>query len=1134
MMQNKKIITRVLFNYWGGIDHQIINFHENVTLLSGKSGSGKSTVLDGMQVLLYGSVRNDFFNKAADDSKNKRSILSYLRGAQKDGSLNRENQDFNSQIVLEIWDTTNKSHVCVGIVFEVGRNDLDLKKYSFFSHIGKIPTDEYLTEQGIPYSFQDIQWLIQERSASKENKGRIQLNRMYPSNEAYLNALNDTILGYIAPGRFKTMQKSAIALKMTNGTSQFIKDYMFPKSKEDTISAISEQLAAYREIKEQVELLEREINLLEEIQKHDKNLIQAQVEQVRGEELLKMLEIEDKELHLHAYEEEWKGIIAEIETLDERISFFDGELKEKREALTNIRVEIKTSDIKRKEEELRKINALIQLCANEADDWRMLVKSLRKWNETDKISDYVSNSVLLLLENFEKGDITEQKVTSLKKGLQETYQSLKEEIEELNGQYREVSKEYVEKKEILNEWKNDKKYYSKELKEVKRLLQEKLQDQYGKKIAVEVFADLFDIKDESWRTAIEGRLGRIKYALLVAPDYAIAAAEIFRQMKKQAYEKVDLINTAAILRDRPTEASGTLYEAVSTELDYVDLCLKRFLGRIQKCETVAELHAVKNGVTKDCYSYNNYMFSHLKQQDYKYPIIGKRISKNQIHMLEVEVQHLSEALLSLEQELTVLNEGNEFERLTTYTYEKILRLSKAGEQLKSYNQEADRLQIQIREHKERNHLQKLEQQEKEFSTVIHQLEDEIDKKRRKKDVCSKQEVEFRNKVSNIKEELDKLRLGFVPNQSLLDEVEWVIKENKISQYRKDTLASLEAWKKKEIDEGELRSIHRTKYIREFPMRDFYGTEASNAVYDSRLEACKKDFEPKYKAEFENQYQLVYRMLRENVIATIHSDIKAAKRHRREINVMLERIRFSDSIYQIDILPVDNENKYFYEMLTAEELDTKVLQSELEGQLSFGEDEFYQKYEQPILRLIEKFMPPKDSEQSVRANFQKNMEKYADYRTYLSFSMYEKIIDADGNEKKNYVDDMAGRDSGGEGQNPKYVALLAGFAMLYMQHRNRDAKIRLVLLDEAFSKMDKERSEVCLHYARELGLQLVVCVPDERLQSLIQNVDCVYGLKREKNHISMMHINKGDYLKLVEGEVEENDDDFDAMDDSEYQ
>ncbi len=132
-------------------------------------------------------------------------------------------------------------------------------------------------------------------------------------------------------------------------------------------------------------------------------------------------------------------------------------------------------------------------------------------------------------------------------------------------------------------------------------------------------------------------------------------------------------------------------------------------------------------------------------------------------------------------------------------------------------------------------------------------------------------------------------------------------------------------------------------------------------------------------------------------------------------------------------------------------------------------------------------------------------------------MYEQSIDENGIEKKNYVDDMAGVDSGGEGQNPKYVALLAGFAMLYMQQSNRDSKIRLVLLDEAFSKMDKERSEVCLKYARELELQLIVCVPDERLQSLIRNVDSVYGFRRFRNQVTMMHIDKGNYLDMIAGE-----------------
>ena len=128
--QSKKIFTRMLMNNWGGISHKVMEFHEYVNLFSGKSGSGKSTVMDAIQVVLYGSISSTFLNKAADDAKNRRSVLSYLRGAQKDGSFNRENQDFCSQIVLEIKDTGKNTHTCIGVAFEVGKADTDIRKYA--------------------------------------------------------------------------------------------------------------------------------------------------------------------------------------------------------------------------------------------------------------------------------------------------------------------------------------------------------------------------------------------------------------------------------------------------------------------------------------------------------------------------------------------------------------------------------------------------------------------------------------------------------------------------------------------------------------------------------------------------------------------------------------------------------------------------------------------------------------------------------------------------------------------------------------------------------------------------------------------------------------------------------------------
>lgn len=81
------------------------------------------------------------------------------------------------------------------------------------------------------------------------------------------------------------------------------------------------------------------------------------------------------------------------------------------------------------------------------------------------------------------------------------------------------------------------------------------------------------------------------------------------------------------------------------------------------------------------------------------------------------------------------------------------------------------------------------------------------------------------------------------------------------------------------------------------------------------------------------------------------------------------------------------------MLMAEELDSKNLDNAgIDGQISFGEDAFYQKYEQKIKLLTDKFMPPKDEDEHLRAQKRKEMEQYADYRNYLSFSMFEQVTD----------------------------------------------------------------------------------------------------------------------------------------------
>lgn len=1115
MSQAKKVFTRMCLNNWGGIDHKVLEFHEYVNLFSGKSGSGKSTVMDAIQVILYGSFSPSFLNKAADDAKNRRSVLSYLRGEQKDGSANRKDCDFCSVIALEIEDTGTHIITCIGIAFEVRKSDSEIKKFVYFSHSGKMPTSGYLTEQGVCYSNQEIKKLISSRAKSEDNRGKGDVNRIYGSKEAYLGTLYDVILGYIDQNRFITMEKSAIALKMTNGTGQFIRDYMFPKNTSDTIASISEQLDSYRQIKEKIEDLRKRIELLSEIQASGKELVRLQTDIVRAEAMIRCIGIEDLRARIQAAEDDKRNLAEKQEQCKKKVQELSASREEAQQKLIQVSADLKASDLGGKQQQYEELDERSRMLADNTRQWQKILQGMKNWEEDDVITDYISNPVLNMIAELNQGRVSEELCQNLHLKIESAKQNIEDEVEDYSDQRREIGKQLKEKKQLVDDMKHDRKPYDENLRSARSALSQQLSDRYGQTVKVQIFADLFDVQEEEWKNAIEGRMGRLKHSLITEPQYAHEAAVLFRNMKQ--YENVDLINSKAIADSKPDCMEGSLYEAVKTQEAYVDVCLKRYLGHIIKCRSVEELEQVRDGVTPDCYSYSNFIFRHLKKKDYTTrACIGRRVSKARLAEYEKDVEELSRQEMQLDDLLRRLKEARDFECLKDEPSHYV-KLSRAGEELARVNKKKMELEETIRSLRE-GAYKELEEKEQSLQKQVKMVQEELDQTQGELARLGSRIGELSGENESRRQQLEEKLQGYVPNEALEQEVWELLKKQSgqaVINRKKAQVADLE---EKEQAQAETLRAARNRYIFAYPAGPFNGAETSNEAYEKLLEKYLTDFEPAYEEEFEKKCASIYKSLRENVIATIHGDIKAAKRHAYEINRLLRETNFSDSTYQIKIEPAKNENGQFFDMLMAEELDSKNLDNAgIDGQISFGEDAFYQKYEQKIKLLTDKFMPPKDEDEHLRAQKRKEMEQYADYRNYLSFSMFEQVTDEHGNViRENFVDDMAGRDSGGEGQNPKYVALLAGFAMLYMQQSKRDSKIKLVLLDEAFSKMDQERSAVCLKYARKMDLQLIVCVPDERLQSLIRNVDCVYGFRRFKNRISMMHIDKGQYLEMMEG------------------
>ena len=660
MSQAKKIFTRMCLNNWGGINHKVLEFNEYVNLFSGKSGSGKSTVMDAIQVILYGSFSPSFLNKAADDAKNRRSVLSYLRGEQKDGSANRGNCDFCSVIALEIKDTGTHITTCVGIAFEVRRNDSEIKKFSYFSHSGKMPEPGYITEEGFCYSNQDIKKLVNERAVSKDNRGKGDVNRIYASKEAYLGTLYDVILGYIDPNRFITMEKSAIALKMTNGTGQFIRDYMFPKSTSDTIGTISEQLDAYRQIKEKIEDMRKRIELLTDVKETGQELVTLQTDMIRTESFIRCIDIEDLRAKIEAAEEDKKRIEEEQAQLQQQADTLAEERGEVEQELIRVSADLKASDLGNKQQQLEELEERSRMLIDNSRQWRKIVQGLKQWEEDEVITDYISNPVLNLIETIENGNVTEENCQELHLKIESAKQDIENEFEDYSEQKRETGKELKEKQKLVDDMKNNRKSYSENLRSARSSLERKLSDLYGRTIKVQILADLFDVADEEWKNAVEGRMGRLKFSLITEPKFAHDAAAVFREMKQ--FEEVDLINSKAIADSEPRAMENSLYEAVETKEAYVDVCLKRYLGHIIKCHSVEELEQVKDGVTPDCYSYSNFIFRHLRKKDYTTnACIGEKVSKARLAEYEADVERLEKQYQELHYMTERLKAARDFE-----------------------------------------------------------------------------------------------------------------------------------------------------------------------------------------------------------------------------------------------------------------------------------------------------------------------------------------------------------------------------------------------------------------------------------------------------------------------------------------
>ena len=122
-----------------------------------------------------------------------------------------------------------------------------------------------------------------------------------------------------------------------------------------------------------------------------------------------------------------------------------------------------------------------------------------------------------------------------------------------------------------------------------------------------------------------------------------------------------------------------------------------------------------------------------------------------------------------------------------------------------------------------------------------------------------------------------------------------------------------------------------------------------------------------------------------------------------------------------------------------------------------------------------------------------LERITDYREYFEYDL--KTQRGDGTWV--LYSRTAGDNSGGETQTPFYVAVFASLHHMYRaQTPDHNAHCGLILLDEAFAKMDEHRIRGTLAFARDLGLQLLMAMPKEKTPYVAPHVETSLYVHRD--------------------------------------
>ncbi|MEE0955528.1 MAG: SbcC/MukB-like Walker B domain-containing protein [Eubacterium sp.] len=1198
-----KKVQRLLLVHWYSYEKEIIEFGD-INFLTGKTASGKSTIIDALQLLVLGDSSGSFFNKAAN-TRSVRTLKGYLFGETGDngaGFSYLRNGFFTTYVALEFMDTEKKEPFVTGFAADCYSDQTWKSKWFILRRHG-LPENLFIDgKTKVPFNLTSELRPFLNRTVGKKDY------EFYDTNRAFQNAL----LGIYGQVKRKYLQlfKKAVPFTPITDIEQFITESICDVKNEIHVEDMQSEIRLYKQLEEDAARIRDRITRLTKIHDTSERLRQQQDTLLTQHYIMDRAEQEEDMDKKKVLETELESAEGSLKAAKTHAAALEAEIRNLETEIDSLKNTYLSSDIARREQELKqKLDILSKQVKKLEEDRDEALERIRKcgkdWQQTCDVLEKLTpgrnkeeGSVRtpdVFAGNAENGknpmdtadipEVTAEESACMDKMAALTLKSLpdfelQKSMDILSGLRGRITDSAARNKVAVDEIRHEideltgraeklkkgVKPYPDFVQQLKKILEGELSKKAGRAVSVHILADLLEIRDPSWQNAIEGYLDRQKFYLLVSEEYYKDALSVYNDAKsalriydaglvdigtlRKDIEKADRknlrethgekqqesarehdagsVSTAAAAKGADsgkgenlpsTGVKGSLAEEIETSDPDARLYIDYLLGKVMKCENVRLLNQYRTSITKSCMLYKGYVARRLNPKRYETPYIGREAIHRQLLQTEARLSDRKKDLAERTNTERLLKKAAETEVLSGYEIEMRKRAIQESRLIPELAGEITQVQ------KEYDGL--------DFSFVF-KLKEEIETKKSLSAQKTAEKEKLQHSCGVLEEKIRQLTSDRLPDaeaalRAVLDKIaasyqaEWIQKTGEprfTKEQEKDgkrsTLSLRQSYARaaaatQTIIENILleRTGLRSQYNAEYKMP--YDIHLlSNREYDKELSNLSENALPEYVEKIKNSREKAYDQFRDDFIAKLKSNIEEVRKQIAELNASLRNTQFGTDRYCFKVDPRESFRQYYDMIMDPLLMDT--------GGWNIASESFNKKYQREIDELFRVLiLAGEDTSEAKHQEYEKNIQKYTDYRSYLVFDLI--VTNEQGEEQR--LSRMLNKKSGGETQIPFYISILASFSQVLRIRTKQNNTIRLIILDEAFSKLDGERIRQSIPLLREFGLQAVFSAPPDKIPDIAPLVDRNIAVYRDGHHSFTRHFDPKQVEEIPEADEGNN-------------